>query len=331
MRIKKIKIHPYQFMLKNGSKRSGVILELISEFYYSCFSELAPYKNFSFESLDEALNQLSKIKKTIYEIDWNEESLMTSLLDLKLLPSLHFALESALLQMITTLSPFEVDIAGLLMGTVDEIFLQAEERKREGYKTVKVKISQLNSKEAFDVIEELKKHFRLRLDVNKAWTTKESLKFFSQFSQDSFEYVEEPFKNPLDLHLFPHPIAIDESYPSCVSIEQLEKIPTLKALIYKPTIQGGLGNCLSLYKWTSKRNLDFILSSAFETDIGLYHISTLAKRLHLKKPIGIGTYHFFEDRLFKSGFEIRNGKAYISEPIRLNAFNSFNDQYFSTL
>ncbi len=119
--------------------------------------------------------------------------------------------------------------------------------------------------------------------------------FFSQFAVDAFDYVEEPFQNPNDLALFSHPLAVDESFPQDLSLRQLEVLPTLKALIYKPTIQGGIIGCLHLLDWNRKRGVELVLSSSFESDVGLGHIASMAHRLSLTSPIGIGTYHFLKE------------------------------------
>lgn len=85
---------------------------------------------------------------------------------------------------------------------------------------------------------------------------------------------------------------MDESFPQDLTLEELEVLPMLKALIYKPTMQGGMARCLPLYEWAEKRGVAIVLSSSFESDVGLAHIASMAKRLSLKEPIGIGTSHF---------------------------------------
>lgn len=141
------------------------------------------------------------------------------------------------------------------MGSPQEILHQAALREQEGFISAKLKVSNHSFQEAANLIYQLKDRFRLRIDVNRAWKTDCSLKFFAQFPLDTFDYVEEPFKNPADLALFPHPLAIDESFPSDLSLKQLESLPTLKALIYKPTIQGGISGCLPVHKWAKQKGV----------------------------------------------------------------------------
>ncbi|MFZ4772531.1 MAG: enolase C-terminal domain-like protein [Chlamydiia bacterium] len=181
------------------------------------------------------------------------------------------------------------------MGTKEEILEQAMHRQKDGYTSAKLKVSNLNFDEAAEVIDQLKDQFRLRIDVNRAWTKAGSLHFFSQFALDAFDYVEEPFKNPKELREFTHPLAIDESFPADLSLHEMEELPTLKALIYKPTIQGGRSMCSFLSKWAAERKIDLVLSSSFETDLGLAHIAAMAHRFSLSAPVGIGTYHYLNE------------------------------------
>jgi O-succinylbenzoate synthase len=202
------------------------------------------------------------------------------------------------------------------MGSLEEILLQAKKRKKEGFTSAKLKVSQLSFQDAFRAIELLKEDFYLRIDVNRSWTTKDSIDFFSQFPPHTFDYVEEPFQNPYDLEKFQiHPLAIDESFPKNLSLKDLEKLPQLKAVIYKPTLQGGLIGCLDLHTWTQKRGVQLILSSTFESDLGLSHILGLYLHLSLKNPVGIGTYHFLNKYLLNPPLEFSN--SYLKIPKNL--------------
>lgn len=245
------------------------------------WGEIAPLPGWSRETLPEALTQ-------VQSCNWVTQ--LQELDPLSLFPSVHFGLESALLP---SLPPTPVPESALFMGSLPDILRQAIEREREGYKSAKLKVSQLTFSEAARAIDLLAHRFYLRIDVNRAWDTEKALQFFSQYPKDLFDYVEEPFKNPHDLRFFPHPLAIDESFPQDFTLADLEELPTLKALIYKPTLQGGLAKARPLYDWTVKRGLQFVLSSSFESPIGLYHIASLALRLTPRPfPLGLGTRHF---------------------------------------
>ena len=251
-------------------------------------------------------------------MEWTPCSCLKEIDKLDLLPSVLFGLESALLSILSPIPEHIVPTSALLMGSPREIMHQAEHRHREGYTSAKLKVSHLSFEDAAQVIHELKYKFYLRIDVNRAWSTSDALKFFGQFPLDTFDYVEEPFQNPKDLARFPHPLAVDESFPQDCTLKQLESLPTLKALIYKPTIQGGLLGCLPLNEWATTRDIDIVLSSSFESDMGLAHVASIAHRLSLLSPVGIGTYHFLNQQICDPSLQFSRSFVRIPAQIRPN-------------
>ena len=325
MRIQNFSLYPYQIPLLTGQTRTGVLIHLIDEKEKEGWGETAPLPKWSQETFEDALLQLNQIKNDVTQIEWTAESCLEQLAALNLLPSVLFGLESGILSLLSPLPAYTVPTSALLMGSSQEILEQAQLRHREGYKSAKLKVSQVNLDEAAQLIHQLKDKFRLRIDVNRAWKTEESLQFFSQFPFDTFDYVEEPFENPHDLAQFSHPLAIDESFPQNLSLEELEAIPHLKALIYKPTIQGGLLNGLPLHEWTSKRGIALVLSSSFESDIGLSYVASIAHRLSLSVPVGLGTYHYLQEYLGENFLQFSQAMAHVSSPIKIARAIEFNN------
>lgn len=316
MKIQSFILHPYELLLTNGQKRFGVLLKITDEKGVGGWGDVAPLPKCSKETLEDSLQQLERRRQDIIRFDWTAHTCLDELAKLELLPSVSFGLESALLSILSPLAEHAIPTSALLMGSPKEILEQASLRYSEGYTSAKLKVNNLNFDEAAHLIHQLKKNFYLRIDVNRAWTTLESLRFFSQFPLDTFDYVEEPFANPNDLALFPHPLAIDESFPKDLSLEWLESLPTLKALIYKPTIQGGLLGCLPLQKWTTQRGISLVLSSSFESDLGLAHVASLAHRLSLSAPVGIGTYHYLTGYLCAIPLRFSRSIVYIPSLIK---------------
>ncbi len=316
MQIKSLTLHPYETLLTNGLGRSGTLIHLLDEKGTSGWGEIAPLPNWSGECLEDCLKQLEKKQSLITQIDWTLSHYLEYLGLLDLLPSVLFGLESALLSLLSPLKNFSLPVSALFMGSAASILDQARVRQSEGYTSAKLKVSQLSFEEAREVIERLKDHFRLRIDVNRAWNTDESLRFFEPFPLGTFDYIEEPFQNPHDLVLFSHPLAVDESFPEDLSLEQLESLPSLKALIYKPTMQGGMHGCIPLLEWSVRRGIALVLSSSFETDLGLAHIAAMAHRLGLSSPIGIGTYHYLQESFCNQKLQFSGGNVHsIGNPI----------------
>lgn len=278
--------------LTTGNVRRGALLKLVNDHGSEGWGEASPLPGWSRETLEECISQLKEKTPEILSIDWTSENCLQCIKNLNLLPALSFAVESAMLSLVSPLIAPKVKRSALFMGSVEEIREQSRQRYAEGYRTAKLKVSQLSFEEALELILSLKTHFRLRIDVNRSWETEASLKFFSEFPLNTFDYVEEPFQNPQDLVRFPHPLAVDESYPNNLSLSDLERLPTLSTLIYKPTLQGGLAYLKPLHSWALSKGIDLILSASFESRMGLSHIESMAHRLRLPGPHGLGTLHF---------------------------------------
>jgi len=293
MKIKSLSLHPYKVSLTNGTLSFGSLVKIVDEEGNVGWGDIAPLPSHSRETLEESVLQLNQKEQEIVSKEWLESTCLDELAELGLLPSALFGLESALFSILAPIRKFTIPVSAFFMGSPQDILEQAELRYSEGYTSAKLKVRHLSFTEAADIIHQLKDKFRLRIDVNRAWKTFDSLQFFSQFALDAFDYVEEPFQNPGDLAKFTHPLAVDESFPGDLTLEQLESFPTLKALVYKPTLQGGTLGCLALREWVAKRGISLVLSSSFESYVGHIQIANLAHRLQLSEPIGIGTYHYF--------------------------------------
>lgn len=316
MNIKKLTFHPYEISLNNGFARKSLLLHITDTAGNEGWGEIAPLPKWNKETVEDCERQLTEKQSKITQIDWDQETVLKEIENLHLFPSVTFGLESALLSILSPLPPFSVGASALLMGSTNEILEQAEQREREGFRSAKLKISQLSFKEADAVIRELKDRFRLRIDVNRAWTTADSMQFFEKFSLDTFDYVEEPFQNPHDLPHFKHPLAVDESFPTDLTLKQLESHPSLKALIFKPTVQGGIKECISLKPWLDKHKIDLVLSSSFESDLGIATIASVACRLSLRAPIGIGTYFYLNETILSFPLQFSNSTVAIEKNLQ---------------
>lgn len=292
MILQKLRLIPYKIPFLSSQVREGILLELTTSSGKKSLGDIAPLPGWSQETLLEARLQIQEKTSDILSHTWDEKLELLS--HLNLLPSCSFALESALLSLLDPLPESSLPSSALLMGTYEEILLQAEKREQEGFKAAKLKVSNHSFLKAASLMDKLHKRFRLRIDVNRAWGVEESLHFFSEFPLDLFDYVEEPFKDPKRLAEFLHPLAVDESFPKDLCLRNLETLPTLKAIVYKPTVQGALLQRKDLLSWLKGKNVELVLSSCFESPIGLQALLTYANRLKLSSPLGLGTLHHMD-------------------------------------
>ena len=159
----------------------------------------------------------------------------------------------------------------------------------------KIKIGHLSLVEAIQKIETLKP---VGVDMNQKWPLEDALILADHFPH--LDYFEEPLKKGEDHAQFPHPVALDESLRQ----SDISTYPNVKLHVIKPTLHG-----YPLPKMV--KGVDFILSSSYESEIGIYQIAKLAFRLKIPlKPMGLGTCHLFEKSLFEEEPQIQNGRLY---------------------
>lgn len=278
-------------------KRKGLLVELTREDGKRGVGEIAPLPGWSRESVEDALHQI---------IHGSEEPLF---------PSVAFGMESALLSLEAPSLPLTLPLCRLLSGTAFEMRKEIERLEEMGVNCVKIKLGHLKRNEALEIVRAAKKSFRLRLDLNRAWPLRESLRFFSHFSEGEYEFVEEPCDKASDLAYFPYPFGADESLRE-TPISEILELPSLKALIYKPTLQGGLEVAQRLVEAARARKIDLIFSSAFESGVGISQIALLAHHLDLTKiPLGLDTYRFLTGDLLQKPLHFSPNALQLREPL----------------
>ncbi|MDC0253496.1 hypothetical protein OAK75_01260 [Bacteriovoracales bacterium] len=164
--------------------------------------------------------------------------------------------------------------------------------------TVKVKIGR--KEEEVQFLNQLGKMegISLRLDGNRNFSVNKLLTFLKKLepqTQKKIEYLEEPLEKISD---WPEvhektglSLGIDESL-----LEYNKNVPPgTSTFIIKPSFHGGISKTLSLFKDAKKRNIKCVVSSTFETSLGLYTLALLAKN-NSKTPAGINTFNYLEEK-----------------------------------
>ncbi len=166
----------------------------------------------------------------------------------------------------------------------------------------KIKVGHLTLKEAIQKVEGTD---CLGVDMNQKWNLEEAIAFAKHFPK--LEYFEEPLMPTEDASTFPYPVALDESLRE----GEIPPYPSIKSHIIKPTLHG--------YPLPKKvKGVDFILSSSYESELGIYQLAKLSHRLKLPlKPMGLGTSHLFEEPLFEKEPHYKNGYLYFPSEWRL--------------
>jgi O-succinylbenzoate synthase len=284
--------------------RKGMVLKIEHPDERIGWGEISPLPGRSQESLAQAKRQLlallkhNRQPKTLY-------------------PSVSIGWEHA--HHINTPINTQFPLCALLTGTRKQILEKAESVYSQGYRTVKVKVSNLSFIDAYEVLSLLSSQFSVRVDVNQAWSFGEALSFFSRFAQDAFEFIEEPTSEIDKLSLFTHPFALDESLLQLTKNE-LSTFSKLKALVLKPTIIGNQKKCARYQTLAQELNLLCVLSSAFESGLGISQICALSHTLGIENiPLGLDTYRLLKEDLLIPPLDFSKPHLTIPKPIEINS------------
>lgn len=207
-----------------------------------------------------------------------------------------------------------INIHGQLSNLKEEI----NKLDKKSNEAIKIKLGQGN---IIEEAERTKIVIRLlsrpvRLDVNRIWDEKECLDFISLLGNDKkwIDYLEEPLKPHYGLtglkKLFVAtgvPYALDETFRDLYQQNRVNVIENyfnkgLKAVVVKPSLGPSLSACeqfLKLYQTEIK----WVISSAFETDLGLLALGYFIKKNGLAEQTGghgLDTYRWIKDSYLQS-------------------------------
>ncbi|WP_299433634.1 o-succinylbenzoate synthase [uncultured Maribacter sp.] len=286
-------------------------------------------------SVDSFLDYEKKIKWVVANIHLGLEALLEELI---FFPSIQFGLEQAFLSLNSedsfSLFPSNfinnnasIPINGLIwMGDEGFMLKQIEEKLREGFNCIKLKIGAIDFSKELALLESIRKKFtpeeiELRVDANGAFTIEEALSKLKQLAQFKIHSIEQPIKqgNILDMKVLcnatPLPIALDEELIGVFTIDEKEKLlQTImpQYIILKPSLVGGFKGSLEWITLAEKYNIGWWVTSALESNIGLNAIAQWTYTLSNKMPQGLGTGALFTNN-FTSPLYVENGKLFYSK------------------
>jgi o-succinylbenzoate synthase len=250
-------------------------------------------------------------------------------------PSIQFGIEQAFLS-IKSKSPFElfdtgftknkqpISINGLIwMG--DEAFMQKqiEEKLSQGFSTIKLKIGAINFEKECALLHSIRKRFsaeeiELRVDANGAFTPENALEKLKRLSEFELHSIEQPIKQGQIEEMAnlcsttPLPIALDEELIGVFQKEEKKKlIETIKPqyIILKPSLVGGIQGSNEWIEISEKNNIDWWITSALESNIGLNAIAQYTASLKTTMPQGLGTGGLFTNN-FESPMYVEKGSLW---------------------
>jgi len=230
-------------------------------------------------------------------------------------PSIYFGLEMALkdLEQGGTQklfpSPFtnnqeSIEINGLVwMGDIGFMEEQIQAKLNDGYDCIKLKIGSLHFEDEIALLREIrskysKEQLTIRLDANGAFPIKEAINKLERLSEFDIHSIEQPIKagNWAAMKSIcansPIPIALDEELIGIVGWKKKQKlIQTIKPqyIILKPSLVGGFKSTEGWINIAKAYGVQWWITSALESNIGLNAIAQFTYITGNKMPQGLGT------------------------------------------
>ncbi len=259
--------------------------------------------------LDEACNELA----------------LTGILNrekMRCYPSILFGLETALLHMRAGSvklwnTPFSmgkegITINGLIwMGSFEEMYARIEEKLDAGFRCIKLKIGAIDFEKEIELLSFIRKHFdkdriELRVDANGAFSSESALSKLHRLAELDLHSIEQPIRagnwhkmkelcsyTPLSIALDEELIGVNDKQSK---IELLDTINP-QYIILKPSLHGGLSGSEEWIHLANERNIDYWVTSALESNIGLNAIAQWCATRNHGLPQGLGTGLLFTDNI----------------------------------
>ena len=320
-------------------QREGLIIHIATDSNDEGIGEIAPLAGFSHESLTDVTNQVLDLKSKLLNqaIPENCEKLNGTFsqwldrFDLK--PSVQFGIEAAILNLIANSQEIplckllfsepqqQIGINGLLQGSQEEVVHHASNLINQGYKAFKLKVG---GKECIEndiakvraLSQAIDGRALLHLDANKSWNLNEAVKFGKGITCALVDYIEEPLKDITCISQFFEetliPAALDESL-SEQDIDRVKSIEGVDIFVLKPTILGGIEKTWQIKEQAKLTAIETIISSTFESSIGIHTLANLAASSPRKTTAGLDTLKWFKNDLLKEKLPIQNGRMAINQ------------------
>ncbi|MEX2511662.1 MAG: o-succinylbenzoate synthase [Cyclobacteriaceae bacterium] len=300
------------------------------------YGEAGPLVGLSVDDREDFNEQVNLVLERIHKMEFpnHTEKILQLLNDAvpSSMPSLQFALETALLDLINggkrRMYPNgfydnhqAIPINGLIwMGNKDFMLHQVRTKIDEGYTCIKIKIGALDFEQECSVLKFIRNQFSdsdmtIRVDANGAFGLKEALSKLFVLSKFQIHSIEQPIpKGNVEMmtelcRKTPIPIALDEELIGIngheMSSRLLDDIQP-QYIILKPTLLGGIKKSSAWIKLAEERNIGWWITSALESNIGLNAIAQFASTYMPKLPQGLGTGQLYHNN-FRSPLKIEKG------------------------
>jgi len=314
-------------------ERKGFVIEVSDKDVAKGIGDAAPLPEFGSESYEQVESLLPEIKLQLKLTKTGiRQSIYNCLKDYSDYPALRHGLEQAILNFIC--NKFHIKIDRLLylklknqidvnavigFQSVKESAALAKKFVDEGFTTLKIKSGRENFEVDEKIIKKIRnevgKEIKLRIDVNGKWNLDEAKENLSKLEKYNIEYAEEPvngFDNLIKLSKTVRvAVAPDESLRSIKDAVRFIKSKSIKYLILKPMMIGGLLPTLEVIELAIENNIVPVITTSFESAIGRVNAVIAAASVPVEAAHGLGTSDFFREDLIENPYPINKGQIKI--------------------
>lgn len=202
-----------------------------------------------------------------------------------------------------------ISINGLIwMGDYDTMLRQIESKLQSGFRCIKLKIGALDFEKELTLLRHIRNHFSaeeitLRVDANGAFQPDNALDKLKRLAELEIHSIEQPIAaGQWDMMTqlciqSPLPIALDEELIGCNQPDDKQKLlETIRPqfIILKPSLHGGISGCNEWIAAANRLHINWWITSALESNIGLNAITQWCATFDNPLPQGLGTgglYH----------------------------------------
>lgn len=338
----------YILNFKNASATSRGVLHTKETYFLKVFendkSGIGECSIFRGLSIDDRPDYEEKLQWICDNINLNIDELLKNLIEF---PSIQFGLEQAILSLESTNS-FElfpskftkstdaININGLIwMGSEAFMKQQIKAKLNAGFSILKMKIGAIDFEAEISLLKSIRKEFtskeiELRVDANGAFNPSEVLEKLNILSEFEIHSIEQPIKQGQFNEMAnlcsktPIPIALDEELIGVFNVtkkEELLQIINPQYIILKPSLVGGFKGSEEWINLAKNQQINWWITSALESNIGLNAIAQWTYSLITNMPQGLGTGGLFANN-FESPLEVKSGYLHYNNSKKWN-FNLF--------
>jgi L-alanine-DL-glutamate epimerase-like enolase superfamily enzyme len=198
---------------------------------------------------------------------------------------------------------------------------QIQEKIAQGFDCIKMKIGAIDFETELELLKYIRSEFssediELRVDANGAFAPEEALGKLKKLSEFQLHSIEQPIKQGQWEEMAklcqetPLPIALDEELIGVFNVtKKQELLQTIKPqfIILKPSLIGGFKGTEQWIELAEKNKMEWWITSALESNVGLNAIAQFTYTKNNKMPQGLGTGSLYTNN-FESPLQVEKGQ-----------------------